>query len=81
MLTRDNVRNTVASTLQAMLGIPVGEDDNVSREATPLWDSLKSIEIVLTLEAECGVEFSPEDIAEANSQQKLVDLIVTKAGA
>jgi acyl carrier protein len=74
-----DIQASVLSVLEAVLKCPVGLDS--SRANTPLWDSLKHIEIVFAVEDELGIEFSEEDMATLNSVARIVALAAARHAA
>ena len=74
-----DIQASVLSVLEAVLKCPVGPDS--SRANTPVWDSLKHIEIVFAVEEELGIEFSEEDMAKLNSVARIVDLAAARHAA
>ena len=49
--------------------------DDFSAETEEMWDSMKHIEIIMTLEDELGVSFAPEDIPELKSLSKIIEKV------
>ncbi|MGH7824307.1 MAG: acyl carrier protein [Candidatus Binatia bacterium] len=57
--------------------LPASSPDSIEN-----WDSLNHLNLVLGLEGEFGVQFSPEEIAKAQSVESIVLLVQNKlAGA
>lgn len=50
----------------------IKKDDDFSADTEEMWDSMKHIEIIMTLEDELGVSFAPEDIPELKSLSKII---------
>lgn len=44
-----------------------------------LWDSLKHMEIILSLEEEFDIVFAPEEIASARTVCKIIEIVKSKA--
>lgn len=65
----------VAEILSMLLGQEVSVGDDVSMENQELWDSMKHIEIITTLEEELGVSFKIEEIPTLTSMGKIVEAI------
>lgn len=65
----------VAQILSLLLGQEFTSKDDVSMENQELWDSMKHIEIITTLEEELGVSFKIEEIPTLTSMGKIVDAI------
>ena len=53
--------------------INVGEEVFANTEAN--WDSMKHIEIIMTLEEEFGISFAPEDIPQLKSLSKIIEKV------
>jgi acyl carrier protein len=67
-MTLNNLREIVAN----VLGVPSTEIHENSGPATfPQWDSVAHINIILSVEAEYGVSFSPEEMVEALSVEDI----------
>jgi acyl carrier protein len=49
-----------------------------SPDTVPTWDSMHHLALVLALEPEFGVEFSPEEIEQLLSLELVADLIAEK---
>lgn len=62
----------IAQILSQILGTEIHAGDNVSVKNTPKWDSLKSIEIIMTLEEEFDISFNPADIPQLKSMDAIV---------
>ncbi len=61
--------------LSMLLGQEFTIDDDVSMENQELWDSIKHIEIITTLEEELGISFNTEDIPKLTSMKKIIEAI------
>lgn len=59
------MQDRVYAVVSKVMGVPVGEiSDDSSPDTIAAWDSLKHMNLVLALEEEFGVRFSPEQIVE-----------------
>ena len=47
-------------------------DSDIAMDNEELWDSMKHIEIIMTLEEELGITFEPHDIPNLTSMQKII---------
>ena len=65
----------VVQILSLLLGQEFKITDNVSMENQELWDSMKHIEIITTLEEELEVSFNIEDIPKLTSMKKIIEAI------
>lgn len=52
-----------------------------SSDMTGLWDSLLHVELVIALESEFDVFFSPEEIAQIDTPAKVIDVLNSKISA
>ena len=71
----ERVRVLVAEVLQVPLE-QVGPDS--SPDTIETWDSLQHLNLVLALEQEFGVQFTPEEMEELLSVQLVADLVTEK---
>ena len=62
----------VARLLSLLLGQAVVPESNMSMASCPAWDSMKHIEIIMTLEEHFQVSFAPQDIPALTSQPLIV---------
>lgn len=65
----------VVQILSLLLGQEFKMTDNVSMENQELWDSMKHIEIITTLEEELNISFNIEDIPKLTSMKKIIEAI------
>ena len=71
------LRQIVAS----VLGVSARDlSDSDSPETLQSWDSVSHIQLVVALEAEFGIEFSPEEIVELNSIGEIRERIAARVG-
>ncbi len=71
----DNVRRVFAD----IFSIPVEEvHANTTPDMIPAWDSIQHLNLVLALEAEFGVQFTPEEIEQLLSVELIADLLTEK---
>ncbi len=58
-------------------------DDTITMASTPntieAWDSLRRLDMVLALESEFDVQFSPDEIEEMTTVANIVDVVAVKA--
>ena len=67
----------VLETISRVLNVPVNMlSEDSSSESFEQWNSLKHMNLVLTLEEEFGVTFPDEDIVEMLSVRKIVEVLV-----
>jgi acyl carrier protein len=74
-MTLKNLREMVAN----VLGVPPTEiHENSGPPTFPQWDSVAHINIILSVEAEYGVSFSPEEMVEALSVEDIAGTLRKK---
>ena len=69
------MEDQVAQILSILLGQDFTSEDDVSMENQELWDSMKHIEIITTLEEELNISFNIEDIPKLTSMKKIIEAI------
>lgn len=67
-----SIETEVARLLSLLLGQAVVPESNMSMATCPAWDSMKHIEIIMTLEEHFQVSFAPQDIPALTSQALIV---------
>lgn len=71
----DRVRTIVAD----IFGMPAGEiRPESSPDTVPSWDSLQHLNLVLALEQEFGIQFTPEEIEQLLSVELIAALLEEK---
>lgn len=74
----DSLRRIFADIFQ----VPV---DSIQPDSSPetisSWDSLQHLNLVLALEQEFGIQFSPDEIETLISPERVAALIITKLSA
>lgn len=79
-MERNTIESIVAELLTVLLGIPVSTATDVRMSECSQWDSLKHIEIIMTVEQRFGVSFPSEKIPLLVTQVSLVDGICELRG-
>lgn len=69
-----NIEEKVKEILEVLLEHKI-DDTNISQENEEIWDSLKHLEILVTIEEEFGIKFADEDIPKLNSMNTIIDKI------
>ena len=69
------IRKELASILSLHLNTNVNENSNIKKDDIQIWDSLKHIEIIMSIEEHFNISFRPEDIPFLTSQDKIVKYI------
>ncbi|MDR0664318.1 MAG: acyl carrier protein [Helicobacteraceae bacterium] len=72
------MKEKLVKILSAVLGKEVSADKDISMQSEPLWDSIRHIEIIMTVEEEFNIAFATEDIpyltSKSEIEQKLLEL-------
>ncbi len=64
------------------LGLPAGAiTDETSMANTPAWDSVAHLNLVLSIEQEFGLQFSPEDFMKLQSLTAIKRLLAERGAA
>lgn len=71
-----NIDEKVKEILEVLLEHKINTD-NIDACSEELWDSLKHLEIIVTLEEEFGIKFNQEDIPQLNSMNAIISKIKT----
>ena len=66
-------KNELAEILSMLLGLEVEPEENISMQSCNMWDSMKHIEIITTVEEEFGVSFDIEDIPKLTSYNLILE--------
>jgi acyl carrier protein len=65
--------------LSQTLGIPEAEIQNqASMETLPQWDSVAHINVILSLEAQYGISFQPDEVLELNSIENIRRILMAR---
>jgi acyl carrier protein len=74
-----SILDEVRQVLADILNVPIERiDKDSSPETLPDWDSLQHLNLVLALEQNSGLEFSPEEIEQMLSVNAIAILIQEK---
>lgn len=65
----------IARLMGLALGRDVAPGESLDMAAEAAWDSMKHIEIILTLEQGLGLSFAPEDIPRLTSMRLITDKV------
>ena len=75
---RNEIRNRVCMVLSDVLQLPLTSiKDDTSAQSTVEWDSLNHLNLVLALEQEFQVRFSPEQIEKMTDVTNVTTIIDT----
>lgn len=58
-----------------VLDLPLAEVGEARAEVTPSWDSFGHLRLVMAVEEEFGVSFSPEEIVQLDSVERIGDAL------
>lgn len=73
----DQVRQTVADVFNLDI---TRVNAATSPQTVEAWDSINHLNLVLALEQQCGVSFSPEEIPELTSVENIAQCVGRKLG-
>lgn len=59
-------------------GQPIALSNNSSKENMELWDSINHLNLIVELEAELNVSFTPSEIEKINSVDALIQILKNK---
>jgi acyl carrier protein len=80
-MTRPSVLETVREIASDVFAVSIDRiESGSSPDTIPSWDSLHHINLVLSLEQEFGLQFTPEDMMEMLSIELIVLLVEEKLG-
>lgn len=69
------IEEKVAEILSQILKHKIKPGDDIQRKTEEIWDSLKHIEIIVTLEEEFDVSIPVENAKDIDSMKKIITLI------
>ncbi len=76
------MRDKVFQIVSRVMGVPV---ERITEESSPAsmerWDSLKHMNLLLSLEEELGVRFDDQEMVETMSVGRIVELASTRLSA
>lgn len=65
------MKEKLANLLSTLLNKTIGANEDIDMQSEPLWDSMKHIEIIMTVEEEFNIAFAAEDIPYLTSKSKI----------
>lgn len=80
-MEKQQIEQVALTVIGTVLKREFGVGQDVTRQNTPGWDSLKHIEIMFAMEDELGMEFSEEELAHLDSVAKIVAAVQAKHAA
>ena len=69
------MENEIIKILSQLFEKEIKKGEEISIYTEEKWDSLKHIEIIMTLEEEFDISFSPEDIQQLKSLSKIIEKV------
>lgn len=67
-----DLEKEIARIFSVLFKKEITPDSDISMDNEELWDSIKHIEIIMTLEEELGISFRMQDIPELRSMKKII---------
>jgi len=71
----NGLNGRLSGLVARVLDLPAAEVDNASADSTPGWDSLAHLRLLMAVEEEFGVSFSPDEIPELDSVRRIGDAV------
>lgn len=71
-MSEASLERRVENIIGLVLGKAVSPGERLAMASEPAWDSMKHIELVMTLEQELGISFEPEDIPRLTSSYVII---------
>lgn len=68
----DEVERGVRQVLETVFARPIADGENLSTQNEATWDSLRHVEVILSIEGALDVRFDEDEMAELDSLEKLV---------
>jgi acyl carrier protein len=79
---KHDLKPRVCRVLASIFGVPLDSVDTSTSQATvEPWDSLSHIHLIVALEAEFSVSFTPEQALEMTNVQAICDVLRAKGAA
>ena len=72
------LRQQLLELLAEVLEVPLSQDSNPQRHSLDSWDSLKHMELILSLEETYNIRFTSDEVAGVESLDDLVRVIEVK---
>lgn len=70
-----DINTELTNILELLLEMKLDKCDTVEMGNPPAWDSLKHIEIIMSIEQQFHISFAPEDIPFLTSKKALLEKI------
>jgi acyl carrier protein len=76
MTIAGSVQDRLVGTVSGVLGVPADSvTGDTSPETAPSWDSLNHLNLVVALETEFAVSFTPEQVFELRSVDSIANIL------
>lgn len=69
------IEQRLAEVLSLLFNKKILPEDKISMDSEELWDSLKHIEVIMTLEEEFDISINPQDIQKLTSFKAIAEII------
>ena len=73
---RDNMKERIINILEKEFNMKI--DESFDKYSTEEWDSFKHLDIIVKLETEFNISFSPEEIGKMSSVLEIIEIINKK---
>lgn len=70
-----SLNGRLAGLVAQVLDLPAADVHEASADSTPGWDSLAHLRLLMAIEEEYGVSFSPDEITELDSVKGIGDAL------
>jgi acyl carrier protein len=80
-LSREEIRENLASVFEEVLGEPVALRDDLTAADVDGWDSVVHVMLILATERKLGIRFESAEIASAGTVGEFISLIESKQPA
>lgn len=77
-MTQEQIKQKITTIICEALEIEEVLFEQLERESLPKWDSLKQLEIVMNIEEEFDVRFTPGEIADIDGAKYIFKSILEK---
>lgn len=80
-MTRPEIEATILDIIRTVFNLTKTPPPTTKRIDLPQWDSLRHIDLILSLEEAFQVEFNAEEVAAMDSVQSIVELVLERSRA
>lgn len=75
-MTQEQIKQKITTIICEALEIEEVPFEQLERESLPKWDSLKQLEIVMNIEEEFDVRFTPGEIADIKNAEGYYQVLI-----